>query len=179
MARRAYARRYSQAVFKIALETNELDRWQSYLNRVAGLAADASLVSLLQSTVIHYDVKFRLLSEQLSDVSPLMLNLVYLLIARGQLGLLGDITDEYERLLNSHRGIEWAGVTTAVPLDDGERQRLAEQLTAIIGKRVILKEEVDPGLLGGITVRVGGKLMDGSTRSKLMALKRELAHRGK
>ena len=52
MARRVYARRYAQAVFNIALEANELDRWQSDLNKVASLAEDESLVALLQSPKI-------------------------------------------------------------------------------------------------------------------------------
>ena len=179
MARKAYARRYSQAVFSIALETNELDRWQSDLRKIAGLAEDASLVALLQSPKIHFDVKAKLLSEQLSEVNPLALNLVYLLLTRDRLGMVGDIADEYQRLLDSHRGIEQAEVTTAVPLDDEERQRLAEQLSAIIGKKVLVKAKVDPSVVGGITARIGGKLLDGSTRSKLKALKRELVQGSK
>jgi F-type H+-transporting ATPase subunit delta len=179
VARRVYARRYAQAVFNIALGTNELDRWQSDLRKIAGLAEDASLVALLQSPKIHFDVKAKLLSEQLGEANPLALNLVYLLLTRGRLSILGNIADEYERLLNSHRGIEQAEVTAAVPLDDEERQRLAEQLAAITGKRVVVKAKVDPSVVGGITARIGGKLLDGSTRSKLMALKRELAQGGK
>ena len=179
MARRAYARRYAQAVFEIALETKELDRWQSDLRKIASLAEDASLVALLQSPKIHFDDKTRLLSEQLGDVNPLALNLVYLLVARGRLSMIGDIADEYQRLLDSHRGIEPAEVVTAIPLDDEDRQRLAEQLSAIIGKRVVLKSDVDPSVVGGIMARIGGKLLDGSTRSKLIALKRELGRGGK
>ena len=92
--------------------------------------------------------------------------------------MIGDIVDEYQRLLDSHRGIERAEVTAAVPLDDEDRQRLAEQLSAVTGKKVTVKAEVDPGLVGGFTARIGGKLLDGSTRSKLIALKRELAQGG-
>ncbi len=178
MARRAYSRRYAQAVFNIALEAKELDRWQSDLRKIASLAEDASLVALIQSPKIHFDIKAKLLSERLGDVNPLALNLVYLLVTRGRLGMLGDIADDYQRLLDSHRGIEHAEVTTAIPLDDEDRQRLAKQLTAIIGKRVVVKAKVDPGVIGGITARIGGKLLDGSTRSKLTALKKELVRGG-
>ncbi len=179
MARRVYARRYSQAVFAIALETNQLDRWQSDLGKIARLAEDASLVALLQNPKLHFDVKARLLAERLGDVNPLALNLVYLLVTRGRLRMTGDIADEYQRLLYSHRGIEPAEVTTAISLDDEDRQRLGEQLSAMVGKRVVVKSEVDRSLLGGITAIIGGKLLDGSTRSKLVALKRELARGGK
>jgi F-type H+-transporting ATPase subunit delta len=179
VARRAYARRYSQAVFNIALETNELDRWQSDLTKIANLARDATLIAVLESPKFHFDIKARLLSEQLADVNPLALNLIYLLVSRGRLAMIGDIADEYQRLLDSYHGIEQAEVTTAIPLDDEDKLRLTERLGAVVGKKVVLKPEVDSGLIGGIVARIGGKILDGSTRSKLTTLKEELAGGGR
>jgi len=175
VARRAYARRYSQAVFEIAMEKQELDRWQSDLRKIASLGEDAALVALLENPRLHFNDKARLLSEQLGDINPLALNLVYLLVARGRLSMLGEIADEYQRLLDSYRGIEEAEVTTAIPLDDEDKLRLGERLGAIVGKKVVIKPEVDSSLIGGIVARIGGKLLDGSTRSRLEALKRELS----
>ena len=179
MAKRGYAKRFAQAVFKIALERGELDRWQSDLRKIASLAEDATLVSLLQDPRLHFDSKVKLLSEPLGDINPLALNLVYLLITRGKLNMAGDIADEYQRLLDSYRGIEQAEVTTAISLDDEDKQRLAEHLGTIVGKKVVVKPEVDSGLIGGIVARVGDKLLDGSTRSKLAALREELAGQGR
>lgn len=179
MARRIYAKRYSQAVFEIALETKELDRWQSDLTKIASLSKDATLIAWLESPKFHFDDKARLLREQLGDVSPLALNLIYLLITRGGLSMVSDIANEYQRLLDSHRGIEQAEVTTAVPLDDEDKLKLEEHLSAVVGKKVVLKPEVDPSVLGGIVAKIGDKLLDGSTRSKLVALKRELAGVGR
>jgi F-type H+-transporting ATPase subunit delta len=179
VAKRGYAKRFAQAVFKIALERGELDRWQSDLRKIASLAEDATLVSLLQDPRLHFDSKVKLLSEPLGDINPLALNLVYLLITRGKLNMAGDIADEYQRLLDSYRGIEQAEVTTAIPLDDEDKQRLAEHLGTIVGKKVVVKPEVDSGLIGGIVARVGDKLLDGSTRSKLAALREDLAGQGR
>jgi len=179
VAKRGYAKRFAQAVFKIALERGELDRWQSDLRKIASLAEDATLVSLLQDPRLHFDSKVKLLSEPLGDINPLALNLVYLLITRGKLNMAGDIADEYQRLLDSYRGIEQAEVTTAISLDDEDKQRLAEHLGTIVGKKVVVKPEVDSGLIGGIVARVGDKLLDGSTRSKLAALREELAGQGR
>ncbi len=175
MARSAYARRYSQAVFEIAMERQELDRWQSDLRKVASLGEDAALVALLENPGLHFNDKARLLSEQLGDINPLALNLVYLLVARGRLSMVGEIADEYQRLLDSYHGIEQAEVITAIPLDDEDRLRLAEHLGAIVDKKVVIKPEVDSSLIGGVIARIGGKLLDGSTRSQLEALKRELS----
>jgi len=174
VARRAQARRYSQAVFEIAVEKQELDRWQSDLRKITSLGEDAAFITLLESPKVHFDDKARLLSERLGDINPLALNLAYLLVARGRLSMIGEIADEYQRLLDSYRGIEPAEVITAIPLADEDKLRLEERLGAIVGKKVVIKPEVDSNLIGGIVARIGGKLLDGSTRSRLEALKREL-----
>ncbi|MFC1974487.1 ATP synthase F1 subunit delta [Chloroflexota bacterium] len=175
MARRVYPKRYAQAVFNIALERKELDRWQADLRKIASLCEDAVFMSWLESPKFHFDDKAKLVSERLGEVNPLALNLVYLLITRGRLSMVGDIVDEYQRLLDSYRGIEHGEVITAVPLDDKDKLRIEEHLSAIVGKKVVLKPEVDSDLVSGVIVRIGGKLLDGSTRSQLEALRRELA----
>jgi len=178
VARKAYARRYAQAVFEIALEAKELDLWRSDLEEIVGAVGDAEFVGLLENPKLPSRDKARLLSGRLAGVNPKALNLVRLLLAKGGLGIIGDVAGEYQRLLDSCRGIEVAEVITAVPLDDEDKLKLAESLGDVVGKKVVLESEVDPGLIGGIVARIGGKLLDGSTRSKLIALKKELAGKG-
>ena len=178
MARRVYARRYSQAVFSIALERKELDRWQSDLKKIAQLGQDAAFIALVENPKVSFEKKAKILSKLLGDINPLALNLVYLLATRGSLSMVGDIAQEYQRLLDSYRGIEQAEVITAVPLGAQERQKLEEHLGKVVGKKVVLTSSVDPSLIGGMIARVGGKLLDGSTNSRLIALKNELAGGG-
>ncbi|MFQ5996877.1 MAG: ATP synthase F1 subunit delta [Dehalococcoidales bacterium] len=179
MARRIHAGRYAQAVFEIALETKELDRWQSDLRNMVSVVGDTEFMAWLESPKVHFEDKAKLLSERLKEVNPLALNLVLLLVTKGRLSMLGEIADEYQRRLNSYRGIEPAEVITAIPLDDEDKHKLAEHLGALVGKKVVLKSEVDPALVGGFVARVGSKLLDGSTRNKLMTLKKELAGAGR
>ncbi len=82
---------------------------------------------------------------------------------------------EYQRLWNRYRGVELAKVTTAVPLAKEEEQKLARHLSRIVGRKVEIRSEVDSGIIGGFTARIGDRLLDGSTRSQLMALKKALA----
>ncbi len=175
MARRVYAKRYAQAVFAIALGTEELDKWQSDLGEIVRLLEDAELAAFLESPRVHLADKARLLSERLKEINPLAVNLFLLLVTRGRLGLLSEIAEEYQRLLNSYRGIEPAEVITAIPLDEEDERNLAKHLGAIVGKKVVLKSEVDPAVIGGFVARVGGKLLDGSVYGKLRALRKELA----
>lgn len=175
MPKRAYANRYAQAVFEIAKENRTLEEWQSDLEKIAGLASDESVVAVLQNPKLPFNEKKRLLTLALRDLSPLAMNLAQMLVATGHLHLTGKICEEYQRLADAERGIERAEVTTAVPLTDIDKRLLEERLAALIGKKIVVKPRVDPEVLGGFVARINGKLLDGSTRSKLEALKKELA----
>ena len=175
MARRAYAKRYAQAVFQIATEKGELDSWQADLNKIAEVGRDAEVVAFLDSPRLPFSDRVKLLSDRIADISPLALNLVSLLVARSNMSIASEIADQYRRLLDSYRGVEEARVVTAVPLDDESRRRLEERLGAVVDKKVVVAAEVDTSLVGGIITRIGGKLMDGSTRSHLAALKKEIS----
>jgi F-type H+-transporting ATPase subunit delta len=180
MTNSTYARRYSQAAFKIALEEKELNRWQSDLRKIASLVKDEALFKLLENPEVPFDNKAKVLSERLGDINPEALKMVSMLVTKGRLGIIDNIADEYQRLLDNYHGIEGAEVaevTTAIPIDDEDKLRLAQRLTSLVGKPVVLKPKVDSSLIGGIIIRVGDKLIDGSIRSKLQTLKRELGKR--
>jgi F-type H+-transporting ATPase subunit delta len=170
-----HARRYAQAVFDIAREGNELDRWQADLRRIADLSDDAQLAAWLENPKLRFDSKVKLLSERLGGINPLALNLISLLVRQSRFSMAGEIADEYGRLVDKYRGIERAEVVAAIPLDDDEKQELARSLEAIMKKKVVVKTKVDSKVVGGILARIDGKLLDGSTHGRLMALKRKLA----
>jgi len=178
VAKGIHARRYAQAIFEIALTRQELDRWLTDLGIIVRLGKDPGIIAFLESPKYSFDDKAKLLTEHLTDLSPMALNLVYLLVMRGRLGMVGDIAVEYQRRLDDYHGIAPAEIITAVPLNDEDERRLSEHLGVLIGKKVVLKTEVDASLVGGVIARVGGKLLDGSVRNKLEVLKRELGGAG-
>ena len=177
MTSNIYARRYSLAIFRMALEKKDINRWQSDLRKAASLMKDHALFSFITSTEVKADEKSKTLSQRLGDVNPLAIKLLLLLAAKSKLFLIDDIAEEYQALVDNYRGIEGteiAEVTTAIPLDDDYQMKVAERITEIIGKPVLLKPKVDPNIVGGIIIRVGDKLIDGSIRSKLAALRKDL-----
>jgi F-type H+-transporting ATPase subunit delta len=179
MAKKANARRYAQAIFEIALEKKEPERWQADLQKIVAAVSDTTFQAALDSPKIKIENKSRFLKERLGDINPLALNLVLLLITKTGVSVIRQIADEYKRLLDSYNGIEMAEVTTAVPLDNADKQKLAERLGSVVNAKVEIETKVDPEILGGVIARVGGKLLDGSTRSKLAALKKELVGLGR
>ena len=174
MPRRAYPRRYAQAIFEIAQEANELDRWLSDLQLIATLVGDAEIKAFLESPKLHFKEKERLLTERLKGLNPVALNLVMLLVHRGRLHLAGEIAAEYQQRLDGERGIEHAEVSTAIGLDEAEPNKLAERLGKMLGKKVVIEAHTNPAIIGGLVVRVGDKALDGSTKAKLDTLKKEL-----
>lgn len=175
MEKKANARRYAQAVFELAQEKKALDRWQTDLDKIVAAVSDGDFLAALESPRIKLEAKTGFLKKRLGDVNPLAMNLMLLLISRSSVGIIGEVAREYRKLLNANRGIEEAEIITAVPIDDNEQKKLAGRLGALVNAKVEVKTQVSPDILGGVVVRVGGKLLDGSTRSKLATLKRELA----
>ena len=177
MTSNEYSRRYAQAIFRMALEQKDLNRWQSDLRRVTALMKDSALFSLVTNPIITWKEKSKTLTQRLGDVNPLAIKLVQLLDAKGKLATLDDIAEEYQAMVDNYRGIEGteiAEVTTAVPLDNDYQLKVAQRITDIVGKPVLLRPKVDPAIIGGIIIRVGDKLIDGSIRSKLAALRKDL-----
>ncbi|MDD5289048.1 MAG: ATP synthase F1 subunit delta [Dehalococcoidales bacterium] len=177
MTSNAYARRYSQAIFRMAQESKDLNQWQSDLRKVASLTRDQALFSRIADLKVPGDERKTILSQRIGEVNPLAIKLALLLASKGRLALLDDIAEEYQSLVDNYRGIEGtetAEVTTAIPLDNEYQLKLAQRVTEIVGKPVVLKTKVDPKIIGGIIIRVGDKLIDGSVRSKLAALKKDL-----
>ena len=168
-------KRYAQAVFEIASESNQLKDWQSNLAKIAKLTQDDEFLSLAENPKVPFDLKIKLIKEKLGKTNPVALNLVYLLISKGKLKTAGQIADEYNHLLNEHYGIKSAEVTTAIPLDNVEKEKLGHKLEALVGKKVSMQVQVNPDILGGFIARIEDSLIDGSIRNRLEMLKKRLA----
>jgi len=98
-------------------------------------------------------------------------NLVGVLVARRRVSLLPAIVGEYGRLLDRQRGVAAAIVTSASPLSADETAAISARIEALIGTTVSLRTTVDPDLIGGVTVRIGDRLIDASVRGRLERLR--------
>jgi F-type H+-transporting ATPase subunit delta len=169
-----YPKRYARAIFEVALENKEIEKWQTDLDTIAGLSADSVLLTLLESPRLGFEEKSKIVDERLPGITPMARNFTYILIARGKVKFIDDINEQYHRLVDEYRGVRHAEVTTAVPLDDAEKKKIETELSALLGKKLVVSTKVDPGIVGGLVARVDGKLLEGSTKYKLETLKKEL-----
>ena len=171
----ASARRYAQAVFQIALEKDELDGWLEDLTLLATATENAEFSEFLDAPQVPDSQTFEVITSTLGDrVGPLAINLLALLASRNIANTVPSIVEQYQRLLDAHRGIERAEVVSAVPLDDAQRRQIEELLGGLVGKEVRLTSRVELGIVGGLVARVGDRVIDGSTRTRLQAMRREL-----
>jgi len=179
MPRISSGKRYAQAIFELAVERNEFESWQEGLKKIVGLTADQELMALLENPSLPFAAKKNLLQERLQNTNPLVLNLALLLVSKGLLRRSADISRIYGELLDAHRGIERAKVITALPLDDQEKEAIANRLGKIAERRVAVDSQVDPSIIGGFIARIGDTLIDGSVHQKLETLKKNLVEVGR
>lgn len=172
---KALARRHAQAIFQLALQQKTLEQWRADLRRLVQVLTDEELVHFWDSPRVRLDNKLSVLKQALQGVSPLVLNLAGLIMAKGRLGIVTDLVDEYDRLVDAYNGIEHAEITTAVPLDDTTQERLSRELGEALDKKVTIKPRVEPAIIGGMIARIGDRVIDGSVKTRLENLRRDLA----
>ena len=169
------AKRYTEAVFRIAEANHSFDRWEAELERIAGLVETPELAAFLSAPAVGMMAKDTVLVRLLDGVSPEASNLVKLLLRKGKLALAPQIAAHYRDLLNSYRGIVTAEVVSAVPLNGEEKKAIARRLSQMTGRQVLVQDWVDSSIIGGIVARVGYQLIDDSVKGRLEALKKRLA----
>ena len=172
-------KRYAQAAFELALEKDDLESWQVDLRKLTRIAKDMRLMSLLENPKLPFNTKKTLLEERLGKVTPLVLNLACLLMSRGKLKIIGNVSRQYDQLLDVHHGIEHAEVATALPLDDEDKARLASRLGEMVGHKIIIDAQTDPSIIGGFRARIGDMLIDGSIHNTLESLRKSLTGAGR
>ncbi len=175
MGKGVSGKRHAQAVFQIALEEKQLDKWLTDVEKIAAVLGDAEIAAALASPKISVDKKRELLSRGLKGVSPVAMNLAQFLVEKNRLHLARSLAVEYKRLMNAYLGMELAEVTTAIPISAQEGESIGKGLAAISGMRVTVESSVDPAILGGFVAKLGDKLIDGSARTRLQELRKTIA----
>jgi F-type H+-transporting ATPase subunit delta len=169
------SRRYAEAAFELATRDDSIDAWAKDLDMAAALLGDERVGRVIgdpsRPLAVRRDVIAKLLGNR---VGKPMKNLVELLAERDRLDLVPAIALEYRKLLNRHNGIVTAIVTSAAPLTPDETKALEERLRAMTGATVELETRIDTALIGGLTVRVGDRLLDASVRGRLERLREQL-----
>lgn len=173
----AVARRYAQALLELARESNGIASVQSELEKIDAIWKESpDLREAFDNPELDTAARHALVEavSQKTGASSHVKNFLKLLADRRRFESLSHIVAEYTSLAEKETDHVRAQVTTAVSLDDEYFKRLQGSLETITGKKVTLERSVDPDILGGVIARVGGRVYDGSLRSRLSELRETL-----
>lgn len=164
------ARNYAEALFAVGDSFGEL------IDAVAGaVAADTRIEAMLASPRVSKGVKSRILERALKGEAPVeFVRFLQAVVRRGRQGLFEEIAQEYLILLDTKLNRVHAGVTLARDPDARTEKEIVTRLTKALGREVRAHFRTDRSIVGGVVVRVGDRILDGSVRRRLMALKRRM-----
>jgi len=170
------ARRYAYALLIAATKAGELDRVEAEVQSLRDLfARTPQLVKFLMQPLVPFSEKERLLRQRLEGrLSPVTLHFLLTVVKHKRAEAFEHIARVFEELVREYRGEVVAEVTSAVPLTDHERAITLQRLQEITGKKVLLRERVDPSIVGGMRIIVGNKLLDLSLRGHLERIRERL-----
>ncbi|HKL88115.1 MAG TPA: ATP synthase F1 subunit delta [Salinibacter sp.] len=176
MSQRTVARRYAAALYEEADATGVLeDVDDDVLMLRESLESNGELARFFKSPVIPQEKKETVIQELLSDrVAKLTVQFLRLLVHKDRETMTKAILDQYQSLRDEQRGIVDATVQVARPLSDEDRETIVETLEAETGKSVRLSVEEDADLIGGVVIRIGDRVFDGSVRNQLVNLRDRL-----
>ena len=172
------ARNYAETLLELARRAKDLQGWGRMIMEVSdALDSDPSLRLFLDTPRVSADAKNEILAKAFQDRMPrhFVLFLQTLVTNRRQ-SLIPEIADQYRTLLDDAEGRVHAHVTVAREATATDKELIAAELSRVLGKTVIPHLTVNPEILGGLVVRVGDEIMDGSVRRRLASLRNQLVH---
>ena len=176
----AVANRYARALVDLVLQPSsplKAEDAVAQLRSVEQILAESwELRNALMTPAIQTSRKRAVMGRLLEEIkaSPLIRNFTFVVIDHRRIGMIGEIREAFELLLDERLGYVRAEVTSAAALDDRRRENLESELSRLTGKRMRLRFAVDAGLLGGVVARIVSRMYDGSVRGQLQSLERRL-----
>jgi F-type H+-transporting ATPase subunit delta len=163
--------KYATAIFSLALES-----WLTALNVVQNeLTHNSTLAQGLQDSSRSFGERQKELDSIIpKDSNQSVRNFLYTMLREGDIGLLGEVIAELERMMRGGPQVQVARVTTAIALSDQEKEAFHQRLAAKYGENLELDFNVDPAIVGGAIVQIGDKVIDGSVATRLEAMSNAL-----
>jgi F-type H+-transporting ATPase subunit delta len=176
MSKEIATKRYALALFQIAKEQNLLDQFEDELRAVKKVFEEnTDLRKVFMNPKVDLSKKKAIVQEAFASLSTYVKNTLLLLLDRHRENIVADMADEFIQLANETRGVAEAKVYSVRPLTDDEIRALSEAFAKKVGKESLRIENIiDQTLIGGVKLRIGNRIFDGSVRGKLERLEREL-----
>lgn len=171
------AKRYGGSLYELAAEEKLAHEiLQELMLAESSCRQEPEYLRLLQIPSIPKRERCALLDKAFEELHPYVVNFLKVLCEEDLLGELAGCVDAYRQRYNEDHGILEATVTSAVPLETQEREKLLAELQKKTGKTICLTEKVDPSVLGGLRLDLAGKRLDGTVQRRLELLRDDIAN---
>ena len=172
MAELTVARTYGDALFQVAKEQNIIDEiWQDLSDFRKVLEANPDFRKFLTSPAISNEDKTKEVREIFEgQVNGMFLNFLCVLIEKGRVGAYGDIARAYMNIVDEYRHISFGKIYSAVPLTEEQVEQFEQEAGKLLGENIQLRNIVQPDLIGGVSIQVGGRMIDASVKTRLREL---------
>lgn len=176
----AVAAVYAQALLELAAEAHQLQAIGDEVDQLSALVDSQDTLRLLLGGRLLTADKRRQTVEQIfrGRVSDLLYRFLQVLASKNRLDQLPHVLRLLPRLIQQRQGIQEVEVLTAVPLPEHDASTLADSLSHLLGHKVAVKQRVDETLVGGLKLRIGDRLLDGSVSAQLRLLRRHMVEAG-
>lgn len=180
MSNHRVSRRYAQALMDIAAEQKSVDAVAADLSSIgATLAASRELRVLVGSPVVREGKKLAIFKELWeSRVGPVTMAFLSLLVTKRREAILAEVIEEYGALRDTAQGVLAADVWTALPMTAEQEAALVKRLESHTQKKIRMQKSTDPAIRGGMVVRIGDTVLDGSVRRQLERLRERFLEGG-
>lgn len=170
------AKRYAVALFQLAKEQNTIDQFEKELNIVKEVfTTNGELIDVLKHPKVTKEVKKSIVKEAFTGLSQQIVNTLLLLVDRHRVDIVTEVVSQFIQIANEASGVEDAIVYSVRPLTDAELKSISTSFAKKIGKASLrLQNVVDKALLGGLKLRIGNRIYDGSISGKLERIERQL-----
>lgn len=171
------AKRYAKALFQVGKDENSLDKFNKTLTEMGQLYADyPEVADGLTNPLYPQDVREKVMEHLVGAMkaSSLMANFFNLLVQKRRTDVLPDIAQVFQTLVDEENNICQGTVVSASKVSAALNKKIKATLEKITGKEVIVKNEVDPSIIGGIIAKVGDLVLDGSIKTQLTDLKESI-----
>jgi F-type H+-transporting ATPase subunit delta len=166
---------YARSLFEVAKEHDKLDVVREQLGEIADTIAEShDLQVFFFSPYFSTDEKVEGLRSALQDADESVVNFLDLLIEKHRMPALFRIRREFDALWEEENRLLPVQVTSAIELDESTVRQIGDAIGKQTGRRIELTSEVDPGILGGIVLRVGNSILDASIRNRLEKLRKQV-----
>ncbi|HAM38030.1 MAG TPA: ATP synthase F1 subunit delta [Elusimicrobia bacterium] len=166
------SRKYAKALFQLAVQNNQIKEIKDSFTKLKSLY-DEKTINFFSNPLVDEDTKINLIKSSYLNLPEILTNLLFILINKKELPILPEIENKYKTEILNSQNILATEVISTIQLDKPTLNKISEKVGSITNKNILLKELIDKTILGGIIIKAGDLIIDGSIKAKIESIRKK------